>query len=68
MTESATMKYKTINTNYYIQIITPSVSKYKNVFDTMLVLKTFLYFGTEGVELRLIKQKNECFLDEPYKP
>ena len=28
---------------------TPSVPKYKNVFNTSIVSKTFLYFGTEGV-------------------
>ena len=31
---------------------TPSVPKYKNVFNTTLVSKTFLYYGTEGVRER----------------
>ena len=31
------------------QTSTPSVPKYKKVFNTTLVLKTFLYYGMEGV-------------------
>ena len=32
---------------------TPPVPKYKNVFNTTLMSKTFLYYGTEGVHVNL---------------
>ena len=38
---------------------TPSVPKYKNVFNTTLVSKTFLYYETEGVELCKIVWPNQ---------
>ena len=34
----------------HTQYTTPSVPKYKNIFNTTLVSKTFLYYGTEGVQ------------------
>ena len=41
---------RSINQPVYRKNNTPSIPKYKNVFHTSIMSKTFLYFGTEGVQ------------------